>query len=239
MEEGEEPVLSTEAEPSSRVASEASAPLFSSSMSALMGPAANFLQVPWSTEAEPRRFVFRTPSVLPSVPGFHGLSGPSAKCAEASGSARFLGRCGEAGPGRLSPSGFHHCSLGQGSAGGGLTQGPCMPKPAMQGHGNAPEAGIHSRSTDTEEGSGTTSITPVISIFVNPTSNCTIEGQTLLTPGALFGIIVCIVVVILILAFLVHHILKQRVKCDASSDFKSSDAEQEVDLQQVTTLKYA
>ncbi|KAK1170693.1 thrombomodulin-like [Acipenser oxyrinchus oxyrinchus] len=91
---------------------------------------------------------------------------------------------------------------------------------------------------DTEEGSGTTSIT-AMSISVNPTSNCTIEGQTLLTSGALVGIIVCIVVVILILAFLVHHFLKQRVKCDASSDFKSSDAEQEVDLQQVTTLKYA
>ncbi|MGH0130470.1 UNVERIFIED_CONTAM: hypothetical protein FKN15_042539 [Acipenser sinensis] len=41
----------------------------------------------------------------------------------------------------------HHCGLGQGSASGGLTQGPCVPEPAMQGHGDAPEVGLCSRST--------------------------------------------------------------------------------------------
>ncbi|MGH0130471.1 UNVERIFIED_CONTAM: hypothetical protein FKN15_042540 [Acipenser sinensis] len=41
----------------------------------------------------------------------------------------------------------HHCGLGQGSASGGLTQGPCVPEPAMQGHGDAPEAGLCSGST--------------------------------------------------------------------------------------------
>ncbi|XP_041108588.1 thrombomodulin-like [Polyodon spathula] len=94
-------------------------------------------------------------------------------------------------------------------------------------------------SEDTEEGSGTTSTTPVISVLVTPTSNYTIEGQTLLTHGALFGIIVCIVLVILILVFLVHHILKQRAKYDASSDFNSSSAEKDVDLQRVSTQKNA
>ncbi|MGH0146792.1 UNVERIFIED_CONTAM: hypothetical protein FKN15_058712 [Acipenser sinensis] len=53
MEEGEEPVLSAEAESSSDVVSEASVPPLSSSMSALMGRAATFLQVPWMTAAEP------------------------------------------------------------------------------------------------------------------------------------------------------------------------------------------
>ncbi|MGH0137498.1 UNVERIFIED_CONTAM: hypothetical protein FKN15_063882 [Acipenser sinensis] len=63
MEEGEEPALSTE--PSSEVASEASAPPFSSSMSALMGCAVNFLQVPWATAAEPHWSVFRMQAVAP------------------------------------------------------------------------------------------------------------------------------------------------------------------------------
>ncbi|MGH0144556.1 UNVERIFIED_CONTAM: hypothetical protein FKN15_003380 [Acipenser sinensis] len=93
-------------------------------------------------------------------------------------------------------------------------------------------------SEDTEEGSGTTSVTPVISVFATPTSNYTVEGETILTPGALLGIIICIVVMILVLVFLVHHVLKQRVKWDASSDFKSRGAEREVCLQQVTTEKY-
>ncbi|XP_041108589.1 EGF-containing fibulin-like extracellular matrix protein 2 [Polyodon spathula] len=91
---------------------------------------------------------------------------------------------------------------------------------------------------DTEEGSGTTDATPVISVLVTPTSNYTIEGRTLLTPGALLGIIICIVVMILVLVFLVHHVFKQRAKYDASSDFKSSGAEREVGLLQVTTEKH-
>ncbi|XP_033873503.3 thrombomodulin-like [Acipenser ruthenus] len=91
---------------------------------------------------------------------------------------------------------------------------------------------------DTEEGSGTTGVTPVISVLVTPTSNYTVEGGTLLTSGALLGIIICIVVMTLVLVFLVHHILKQRTKWDISSDFKSSGAEREVGLQQVTTEKY-
>ncbi|MGH0128806.1 UNVERIFIED_CONTAM: hypothetical protein FKN15_052137 [Acipenser sinensis] len=58
MEEGE-------AEPSSEVALEACAPPFSSYMSTLMGRTANFLQVPWSTVAEPCWSVFRTQAVAP------------------------------------------------------------------------------------------------------------------------------------------------------------------------------
>ncbi|MGH0137202.1 UNVERIFIED_CONTAM: hypothetical protein FKN15_009266 [Acipenser sinensis] len=52
MEEGEEPAFSAETEPSSKVASEASLPLLSSSMLALMGCAVTFLQVPWTAAAE-------------------------------------------------------------------------------------------------------------------------------------------------------------------------------------------
>ncbi|MGH0131296.1 UNVERIFIED_CONTAM: hypothetical protein FKN15_047047 [Acipenser sinensis] len=76
MEEGEEPTLSTEAEPSSEAASEASAPLFSSSMSALMGCAANILQVPCSTAAAPHRSVFRMQTAAPlpqPFPAFQDL----------------------------------------------------------------------------------------------------------------------------------------------------------------------
>ncbi|MGH0135121.1 UNVERIFIED_CONTAM: hypothetical protein FKN15_057087 [Acipenser sinensis] len=49
-----------EEEPGFEVASEATAPLLSSSVSALMGRAAAFLQVPWTPVVEPRRSVFRT-----------------------------------------------------------------------------------------------------------------------------------------------------------------------------------
>ncbi|MGH0151112.1 UNVERIFIED_CONTAM: hypothetical protein FKN15_059719 [Acipenser sinensis] len=91
---------------------------------------------------------------LPSVPGFHGggtlllgSSGLSAQCTESSGPARFLRVCGQAGPGMFSPSGLHHCGLGQGFAGVGLAQGLCMSEPAMQGHDDALEAGLRSGST--------------------------------------------------------------------------------------------
>ncbi|MGH0124675.1 UNVERIFIED_CONTAM: hypothetical protein FKN15_049091 [Acipenser sinensis] len=51
-----------------------------SSMSALIGRAANFLQVPWATAAEPRRSMFRTqaeaPALSPSKP-------PLSKCVDA------------------------------------------------------------------------------------------------------------------------------------------------------------
>ncbi|MGH0137737.1 UNVERIFIED_CONTAM: hypothetical protein FKN15_018119 [Acipenser sinensis] len=54
-----------EEEPSFEVASEASAPPLSSSVSALMGHAAAFLQVPWMPAAEPRRSIFRTQAMAP------------------------------------------------------------------------------------------------------------------------------------------------------------------------------
>ncbi|MGH0129210.1 UNVERIFIED_CONTAM: hypothetical protein FKN15_037834 [Acipenser sinensis] len=70
MEEGEEPTLSPEAEPSSEVASEASLPQLSCSMSALMGHDVTFLQVPWATQTEPCRSVFQTQAVAPGPQSF-------------------------------------------------------------------------------------------------------------------------------------------------------------------------
>ncbi|MGH0146784.1 UNVERIFIED_CONTAM: hypothetical protein FKN15_009056 [Acipenser sinensis] len=54
-----------EEEPGFEVALEASAPLLSSSVSALMGRAAAFLQVPWMTVAEPHRSMFQTQAMAP------------------------------------------------------------------------------------------------------------------------------------------------------------------------------
>ncbi|MGH0147329.1 UNVERIFIED_CONTAM: hypothetical protein FKN15_032486 [Acipenser sinensis] len=75
-------------------------------------------------------------TALSSILGFHGedtlllgSSGLSAECAEASDPPCSLGRCREAGPGRLSPSGLHHCSLGQGSTSGGLPEDPACLNP--------------------------------------------------------------------------------------------------------------
>ncbi|MGH0152022.1 UNVERIFIED_CONTAM: hypothetical protein FKN15_068901 [Acipenser sinensis] len=62
MQVGETPA---EEEPGFKVATEASAPLLSSSVSALMGRAAAFLQVPWTPAVEPRRSVFRTQAKAP------------------------------------------------------------------------------------------------------------------------------------------------------------------------------
>ncbi|MGH0123295.1 UNVERIFIED_CONTAM: hypothetical protein FKN15_056950 [Acipenser sinensis] len=70
MEEGEEPALSAGADPSFEVASEASVPPHSSSMSALMGCAATFLQVPWTTATEPLRSVFRMQALAPRLQPF-------------------------------------------------------------------------------------------------------------------------------------------------------------------------
>ncbi|MGH0136044.1 UNVERIFIED_CONTAM: hypothetical protein FKN15_060022 [Acipenser sinensis] len=76
MEEGGEPELFAEAELSSKVVSEASVPPLSSSMSALMGRTATFLQVPWTTAAEPHRPMFQTqavalrPQPFPAFPDF-------------------------------------------------------------------------------------------------------------------------------------------------------------------------
>ncbi|MGH0162702.1 UNVERIFIED_CONTAM: hypothetical protein FKN15_048219 [Acipenser sinensis] len=82
---------------------------------------------------------------LPALPAFPDFmeevcsSGLSTECTEASGTACFLGMHGKAGPGGFSPSRFNYCGLGQGSVGGGITQGPCVPEPAVQGHGDAPK----------------------------------------------------------------------------------------------------
>ncbi|MGH0157731.1 UNVERIFIED_CONTAM: hypothetical protein FKN15_034179 [Acipenser sinensis] len=71
---GEEPSFSSnmqvgktpaEEEPGFEVASEASAPPLSSSVSALMGRAAAFLQVPWTPAVEPRWSVFRMQAMAP------------------------------------------------------------------------------------------------------------------------------------------------------------------------------
>ncbi|MGH0134960.1 UNVERIFIED_CONTAM: hypothetical protein FKN15_058006 [Acipenser sinensis] len=70
MEEEEKPVLSTVAEPSSEIALETSLPPLPSSILALIGRAANFLQIPWATPAEPRRSVFRTQTVAPTAQPF-------------------------------------------------------------------------------------------------------------------------------------------------------------------------
>ncbi|MGH0150855.1 UNVERIFIED_CONTAM: hypothetical protein FKN15_018967 [Acipenser sinensis] len=77
MEEGEEPALSTEAEPSSESASEAIVPPFSSSMSALIESASNIcrsLGRQLLSYAGPcLRCRLRLPTLsLPNVPGFHG-----------------------------------------------------------------------------------------------------------------------------------------------------------------------
>ncbi|MGH0155377.1 UNVERIFIED_CONTAM: hypothetical protein FKN15_032828 [Acipenser sinensis] len=163
MEEGEEPGLSAEAQPSSEVASEASAPPFSSSMSALMGRAANFLQVPWATAAEPRRSVLRMQAVaphpvLPNIPGFHeggtlllGSSSLSAQCTEASGPVHFLRGQGQAGPGGFAPSSSTIAALIKAPPVGGLPKDR-VPEPAMQGHGDALEACLHSGSTGDSPG---------------------------------------------------------------------------------------
>ncbi|MGH0161436.1 UNVERIFIED_CONTAM: hypothetical protein FKN15_064024 [Acipenser sinensis] len=75
MEEGGEPELSAEAQPSSEVVLEASVPPLSSSTSALMGHAATFLQVLWTTAAEKQAVAPRPqpPARSPSqLPRFHG-----------------------------------------------------------------------------------------------------------------------------------------------------------------------
>ncbi|MGH0131201.1 UNVERIFIED_CONTAM: hypothetical protein FKN15_002994 [Acipenser sinensis] len=67
MEEEKEHAPSTVAELGSEIASETSLPPLPSSMLALMGRAANFLQIPWKTPAELRRSVFRTQAVAPTT----------------------------------------------------------------------------------------------------------------------------------------------------------------------------
>ncbi|MGH0154426.1 UNVERIFIED_CONTAM: hypothetical protein FKN15_051126 [Acipenser sinensis] len=66
-----------EEEPSFEVASEASAPLLSDSTSALKQRDAAFLQVPWTTAAEPCCSVFwsQAMSPRPQIPGLHGIHG--------------------------------------------------------------------------------------------------------------------------------------------------------------------
>ncbi|MGH0147052.1 UNVERIFIED_CONTAM: hypothetical protein FKN15_049238 [Acipenser sinensis] len=70
MEEEEESIPSTVVEPSSKITSETSLPPLPSYMSALMGRAANFLQIPWATPAEPRQSVFRMQAVAPTAQPF-------------------------------------------------------------------------------------------------------------------------------------------------------------------------
>ncbi|MGH0157717.1 UNVERIFIED_CONTAM: hypothetical protein FKN15_038389 [Acipenser sinensis] len=65
MQVGGEPKPPAEEEPSFEVASEASTPPLSDSVSALMGRASAFLQVPWMPAAEPRRSVFQTLVMAP------------------------------------------------------------------------------------------------------------------------------------------------------------------------------
>ncbi|MGH0137099.1 UNVERIFIED_CONTAM: hypothetical protein FKN15_062852 [Acipenser sinensis] len=67
---GENPA---EEEPGLEVASEASALFLSSSVSALMGCAAAFLQVPWMPAAEPRWSVFRKQAMAPRPQKFPAL----------------------------------------------------------------------------------------------------------------------------------------------------------------------
>ncbi|MGH0135745.1 UNVERIFIED_CONTAM: hypothetical protein FKN15_065607 [Acipenser sinensis] len=62
MQVGETPA---EEEPGFEVTSEASAPPLSSSVSALMGCAVAFLQVPWTPATEPRQSVFRMQAMAP------------------------------------------------------------------------------------------------------------------------------------------------------------------------------
>ncbi|MGH0121674.1 UNVERIFIED_CONTAM: hypothetical protein FKN15_064343 [Acipenser sinensis] len=128
MEEGEGPVLSTEAEPSSEWLNHA-------------GPCSGRrLRLPALSPSQHSRISWRKYA----PPGIVRLS---TQCDEASSSARFLRRHGQAGSGGFSPSGLHHCGLGQGFAGRGLAQGPCVPKPTMQGHRDA-LMGLCSGSTD-------------------------------------------------------------------------------------------
>ncbi|MGH0168951.1 UNVERIFIED_CONTAM: hypothetical protein FKN15_055856 [Acipenser sinensis] len=67
MQAGEPPA---DEEPGFEVASETSAPLLCSLVSALMGRAAAFLQVPWTPAAESRRSVFRTQAMAQKFPAF-------------------------------------------------------------------------------------------------------------------------------------------------------------------------
>ncbi|MGH0127688.1 UNVERIFIED_CONTAM: hypothetical protein FKN15_021518 [Acipenser sinensis] len=71
MQVGEIPA---EEEPGFEVASEASATPLSSLAAALMGRAAAFLQVPWTSAAEPRRSVFRTQAMAPRPQKFLAFS---------------------------------------------------------------------------------------------------------------------------------------------------------------------
>lgn len=63
-----------EVEPSFEVASEASAPLLLDSTSALMQLAAAFLQVPWTTAAEPCRSVFWSQAMAPRPQKFPAVT---------------------------------------------------------------------------------------------------------------------------------------------------------------------
>ncbi|MGH0126176.1 UNVERIFIED_CONTAM: hypothetical protein FKN15_005572 [Acipenser sinensis] len=70
MQVGETP---TEEDPGFEVASEASAPPLSGSVSALMGHTAAFLQVHWTPPAEPRQSVFWTQAMVPRPQQFPAL----------------------------------------------------------------------------------------------------------------------------------------------------------------------
>ncbi|MGH0133340.1 UNVERIFIED_CONTAM: hypothetical protein FKN15_067227 [Acipenser sinensis] len=131
-----------EEEPGFEVASEANAPLMSSSVLALMGRSAAFLHVPWMPAAEPRQSVFRTqamaprPQKFPAFPDFveevhsswdRPASGPSVlKQSAPLASLEGVEKLGLAG---FPPVDFTIAALVKAPLVGGLSRDPACPNP--------------------------------------------------------------------------------------------------------------
>ncbi|XP_015205607.2 thrombomodulin-like [Lepisosteus oculatus] len=78
-------------------------------------------------------------------------------------------------------------------------------------------------SEEEKVGSTTTIFSPVVSGFVTPTSNYTVDDTYIVTPGVLFGIVICTVVIILVLIFFLHWVYKNHVKAGPAFNPKKKD----------------
>ncbi|XP_039594779.1 thrombomodulin-like [Polypterus senegalus] len=71
---------------------------------------------------------------------------------------------------------------------------------------------------DTEDGSGLTSITPVTEDWVTPTTNITVTEESVISAGALLGILIGVLVAVILGLCVVHREFRQRAKWDMATD---------------------
>ncbi|XP_028676806.2 thrombomodulin-like [Erpetoichthys calabaricus] len=91
---------------------------------------------------------------------------------------------------------------------------------------------------DTEDGSGLTSITPFTEDSVTPTTNITVTEESVISAGALLGILIGVLVTVILGFCVVHREFRQRAKWDMATDCKIAGLDGDYGLQQVTTEKY-